>query len=600
MVAALAHPQQAHAAVGDIRKISAKAYPVDPDNNYTWVTKEGSTKTISVNGGQLRVSVTAVWSDGSSVAQDDTVAWAAKDVPTTFTYDWDGDCISIDPLGVITALADGTTEVTITATNDTGDPLVGSGGAELSCTLTIRTVNQGEGLMAKKVEIVDAKGVAYGNDAVKLTGDANTAKLYVRVTFVDKTDGNKRTVYSNYPSAPASEKPVGGVLDTLSWDVGDGQYASLSPHDGVATVKGVADGTTEVRASITGGDASKDTGMGAGVVYDVVPVAISTGKTVSNGKPASKLKVRVVYESDPDTVIKQETYTVKQFEALGAVTRTYTLTQASGRYVTDKAYGVPIATLLSELGIATDDIKYFTLAANDGANPGKISAKWLLKTARYYLPNFDIGGSWQEKKQVPSMLALEDAWASNTMETGEMNSGTRFRLMFGAATSADGATDKSIKFINTFTIAMKGSPPSEHGDDPEEPEKPAQPEEPDPTIGGEEQGGTGSGGTGGGSGGGKGHAQGSGESGGSQTVGNITQGGGQESQRGDIAPEDADLTELDAESSWRIFQMMNKSESNLAVTYEDNPLEPYLVPVVAALLALAAVYRYVRFRRTLV
>ena len=140
------------------------------------------------------------------------------------------------------------------------------------------------------------------------------------------------------------------------------------------------------------------------------------------------------------------------------------MTGKNGTYVTDEAYGVPIATLLLELGIDVDDVSYFTLLANDHANPGKLSAKWLLKTTRYFLPNFDIGGSLAEREQVPTMLALKDSWNANAMASSEMNSGTRFRLMFGSATSSDGSWDKSIKFINTLNIVLSGAPPSEHGD----------------------------------------------------------------------------------------------------------------------------------------
>lgn len=446
---------------------------------------------------------------------------------------------------------------------------------------------------------------------------AERAKL--RAASAKRTEGlREKVVYSNAPGAPSDEKPndyekqryyasVSAAFANIVWHVGDTQYVTIASHDGVATLKAVANSLTRVYATITGGDAGKDVGFGAGVVYDSVSVNVADRERArSDGQvPSDDLNVKVVYERSADQVVKQAHYTLDEFKALGEITRTYTLTRSGGRYVTDRARGVPIATILLKLGISADDISYFTLAANDGANPGRLSAQFLLKTTRYYLPNYDIGGSWQEKEQVPTMIAYEDSWNSDTTVTGEMNSGTRFRLVFGAATSADQSTDKSIKFVNTVTIVMKGAAPSTNGDDPNQTRN---------TDSGDSGSGTGENGNGAGAGA-RGAAGVSGTGSGSSRSAAANGGSGAQSAVGPAAvtnatrAEDAngdagakrsssvgEKSDKDRSAAWRVFEMMNKSASDLAQRYEDNPLLPYLFPSIGILILAAATVRFARFR----
>lgn len=570
-------------SVGKIVKFKLKAYPVSTDGDEVWEVnskKDNSTKQISASGGRLRICAVATLNDGSSVPEYMSDDWAElAGVDEGFEYTWDGDAITVSPTGVVTALKDGVTKVTATPKNEDLK--------YLTSTIEIETLNQGEGFIVIKVRIVNAKGKAYGDDAIKLTSENSSSKLYCSITYKSKTSGDTRVV-SNYPSAPASEKPQNGDLGSLSWTLSDSQYASVSKNSsGVASVKGLAAGVIFIRCSITGGDASKSTGMGKGVVFDKVTLNIDNGKTINSGNPAKQLTVNVVYEKDLDKIALTKTYTKKQFAALGAVKRTYTLTRNAGKYATDKAYGVPIATLLAKLKIDVDDIRYFTLKANDGANPGKISAKWLLKQTRYYFPNYDLGGSKQEAKQVPSMLALEDSWSDNSTETGTMNSGTCFRLVFGSATSNDGATDKSIKFINTFTIVLAGAAPSEHGK-----EKKEQP--------------SGGGGSGKGQGNGTGDGNGSDSGDGSgKGDANGTQGGGSvgkaenANNKGDVDNSNKKVESLVNENAWSIRQMMNKNNSAVSVVYEDPNLIPAAIAITIAVLIGAGLARYFVFKRRL-
>lgn len=558
--------------VGTVQKIKLKAYPIDSNDN--WDVEAGDTKTISKNGGMLRICATAVLSDGTSVSEYQSDNWnELAGVGDGFEYKWDGNCVTVDPTGLITALKDGKTKITVTPKNEKL--------ADMKAEITIETHNQGTGFITTKVTIVNAKGKAYGDDALKLRDSAKTQKVYCIVKFKDKGSKETKTL-ANYPSAPKSQKANAGALYGIKWTVSDGQYADVTADSyGVASVKAVATGTVKLRCAMPGGDSSKSTNMGLGIVYDSITLNINNGKTVNDGTPSDKITIKVAYEKDLEKVAINKTYTKEEFAALGAVTRTYTMTRGKGRYVTDKAYGVPLATLLEKLKIDTSDIRYFTLKANDGANPGKISASWLLKKTRYYLPNYDIGGSWQGKKQVPTMLALEDSWSDDSMETGEMNSGTCFRLMFGSATNNDSATDKSIKFINEVTIVLAGAPPSKHGDN--------------------------NGGTGSGSGGGQGDGSGQGNASNNTDKGDNagTEGGGSvgstdnSTGEGDQENTKKKVEELKNESAWSIYQMMNKNNSDVSVLYDDPNLVPFAVGVALVLFIGAGAIRILLFKRRL-
>lgn len=582
----------------EVTGISLKVYEMVGGGDETWVVPNNkkSTTTIATRGGQLRIAITVERVD-KNISETDQLEWAGMSgFEKGFTYDvGDSDCISIDAAGVITAKRDGTTTVTVTPNDEEY--------ADLSATVEIVTKNQSEGLMVTEVEIVDEDGEAYGDEKLRVTDSSSTVKLYVRVSYVDKSDSDVTVVYCNAPGAPDDEEPAEGAFDTLEWDVSDPSYASISASGGVGSFKGLADSTVIVSARITGGDESVDVGYGEGVVVGTLTAVVNIGIGVDGEDPADSLTVNVVYEEDEGNIAKTETYTPEEFEALGAVTRTYTLTRSGGKYVTDTAYGVPIATLLLEFGVDVDDVLYFTLEANDGANPGKISASWLLETTRYYLPNYDLGGSWQEKEQVPSMLALEDSWTENSVVTGEMNEGTRFRLMFGSATTADSATDKSIKFINTFTVVMDGAPPSEGevtslgetSSNSSDDGSAAGAVGSTSAVGSGDGAGSGDAGAGAGGAGGDGEGD---ESGDASVSSGRTSGGSSvsgEEGAGEASPL-ASAVPLDEQDSWRIYQMMNKSDSDLETLYEENPLAPYVIPALVVCLVAAAALRYLKFR----
>jgi hypothetical protein len=680
-------------------KISVAAYPVQGDGQ-TWDIAKGSSKTISTRGGTLRLRVAVTWNDGVVTHESSETEWESRSgFSEGFTYkSEDEDTLTVNSIGIVTALKNGTTKVTVTPVN--------SDFSSLHAVISITTTNQKGGLLVKKVEVVNENNKPYGDTAVKFTQLQQTKKFYTRVTYknqdaakyyksvdlelktsldnlekekneklrsletnkdealrklekeekeaLDKAksesekdkikDGYKskktavnkeysqkastvrqdysnksskvksdsaskkqevreKVVYSNAPQAPSEESPnayekkhyyktVADAFSTLAYQAGDTEYLAVDVHEGVATVKALANCMTRIYAHISGGDESKDVGFGYGRVYDTVAVNVNdaTRARTDGELPSDTFNIRVVYADYPDRVVRNKVYTVKQFEQLGTITRSYTLTRKGGHYVTERARGVPLARLLNSIKIDADDVSYFTLAANDGANPGRLSARFLLKTNRYYLPNYDLGGSWAEKERVPTMIALADSWNSDTTVTGELNSGTRFRLVFGAATSADQATDKSIKFINTMTVVLKGSPPSTKGNG-------------DHNISGGGNSGSGSD-TGPGNGSGTTTGDGNGSGVGTNSGASSASGGSGVSQstgtnaNNTIGAADPNATE-GQQASWSAYQMMSASKSDAPLDLEQTDLGPWVILGCCVLLAIALVARYVWFRRGL-
>jgi len=60
---------------------------------------------------------------------------------------------------------------------------------------------------------------------------------------------------------------------------------------------------------------------------------------------------------------------------------------------------------------------------------------------------------------------------------------------------------------------------------------------------------------------------------------------------------DEPVQQLDDAAQWRIYQMMNKSNSELTpLDLDPNPLEPFVLPAALAVLVAAGVWRMLRYR----
>ncbi len=572
-----------YAASVEVAGLYLRAYPVDANMDWT------GSRTTTIDGSEyLRLCVGIEWTDGVIVWQKDTTQWDSYPSVSGFTFTIvSGDSVSVPrPDGLIYGTGkNGDTKIKATLVTETGES------TEFSATITITATHQESDLSLSNVRIVDDDGEAIGSMGFGLDDLNKTVTLYLKITYKNKTTGEKTTV-GNYGGQKLSDSDLAGVM----WNEIDNDYASLIPaSDGTASFKPIADGSLSLKVTKNhDGDS----------MSDKVAVSINTGKGVDGNYPSDQLKINIAYEQDTSNIVETHTWSVDEFESLGLVTYKYTLTGSNGRYVTDRARGVTFDVILKKLGVATSDIEYFTFAANDGANPGKMSANWLLRTARYWLPNYDIGGSLQDRKQVPTMLAVADCWLTNEIVTddAELNSGTRFRLMYGASTRSDGAYEKSLKWINTMTIVLSGAPSSKHGNNNNSGNDKKKDKD---TVAQSHNGGSGANGSGGAGGAGTGGTSGFGINGTGASVDPTAMSTGSgDSAAGDAgvgaeANDQADWEELDAMDQWRIYQMMNKNMNDFSPEYEDNPLGPYVAVILAILFVAAIIVRSLRFRRGL-
>ncbi|MGV8083946.1 MAG: Ig domain-containing protein [Coriobacteriia bacterium] len=546
-------------------------YGCTTNANGNWVQKLGRTSEggeyyvaggIGTLGGQLRMLACVTWDDGSAFYQNEA-EW--RDVVLSWKTS-DASVATVNSRGVVTAVGDGTVKITATTPNG------------VSGSLSIRVFGQSKAYVTS-VDIVNDEGISYGDSRIgfdKVDSSA-TVHLYARIAYSDGTFA------CNAPNAP--DYTPSADLSTLSWSVSNVDVGYVNAASGNFLAK--AQGTVAVYAKMTGGDPSEN----GGVAQDRVWIVIDTGSGHEENLPSSELVVKVVYQDNESLVAETHTFTIAELKAIQNARCTYTLTRSAGNYVTDSAQGIYMTTLLDKLGIVLDEVYAFRFAANDGANPGAITKRFLFDYTRYYFPYFDTGGLMADRQLVMPMLAYADNWREGgTCEEdySSLNSGTCLRLLFGSTGAADGSTAKSIKYIHTMTIVMAGSPPVGEGGD----------------------GGSGSGlDTGSGTGSGDGSGTGTGTGSGIGTGGSTGDGSG--TGTGNVTAllnssggsGDGDATDGGsgaARGRWQVFEMMGTSASDIDPIILDNPLQPWALPSAGTLVLVGAFYVLVRFKKEVI
>jgi hypothetical protein len=550
---------------------------------------------IGTKGGQVRLMLIASWDTGAMYKQSDAL-W--RDVGPISWQTSDAGVATVNSQGVVTATGDG--EVTITA-----------GARGVSASLYITVFGQ-EGALVTQAQITDETGEEYGTTYITLQEITGVnLQFYVRLYYSDDT---------TECNAPQAADGVGSFRSGIvSWSVDSSEVGYINAASGNFIPQ--HDGRTQARVTVTGGDPTRNGGR----VTDEVYLNVNTGFYEDGYAPSDSLKLRITYEENEDLIAKEVTLSIAELQAIQTVNCTYTLTRSEGRYVTDNAQGIYLATLLEHVGIATEDVAWFRFAANDGANPGAITQGFLFGYARFYFPLVDWGVT-NEAEAVAPMLAYADSWhegGSPAKDYSSLNSGTCLRLLFGSTGLADNSTSRSLKYINTMTVVIQGAPPVGTGD------------------GGGKGDGEGEGeGDGTGTGTGTGGEEGDGDGTDNNGNGDATSTGANDENTTDEATRttertSAATTEINAKplsamseaekqlrellnddvplgsglgaggstenggNRWQVFEMMNQLNSDLPSIPFENPLEPFLIPftiTVAGLGGLASGMRFLRRR----
>jgi len=195
-----------------------------------------------------------------------------------------------------------------------------------------------------------------------------------------------------------------------------------------------------------------------------------------------------------DTFVKKASYKWTDLDdEFGGALKTHKVAYSfyreneDGEYntVIDSARGFYLSELLDHAGIDTSNLNSIAFYTRDQSVGYFTSFTYneLFSTGRYYFNDlashltakYDKSGkfigvkidnaAWSDKTKVEPMLALEDSWAS--YEIGQehtapnytsMNTGNRFRLLFGQASPTESRTNQTAKYVHTLYLTFKGVP----------------------------------------------------------------------------------------------------------------------------------------------
>ena len=200
-----------------------------------------------------------------------------------------------------------------------------------------------------------------------------------------------------------------------------------------------------------------------------------------SGYKAEKLSIEVGYFGQTDYYPKAE-FTVDQLRALGTVKADYTFIDNMPSVVIDHVEGVRLSDIMEAAGIDIGSVQSFNFWTNDKADGyfTSLTKSELIDTPRYCyysLPeNFDqASGSGNAhagdvKDRVDTVIALGDDWnrciAGGTFGSDylNLNTNTRFRLIFGQTDTYTRTANSSAKWIHKITVTFGGSPTISLGD----------------------------------------------------------------------------------------------------------------------------------------
>ncbi|MDR0445462.1 MAG: hypothetical protein LBH17_00240 [Oscillospiraceae bacterium] len=172
-------------------------------------------------------------------------------------------------------------------------------------------------------------------------------------------------------------------------------------------------------------------------------------------------------------------FTLDELWALDVVYQDYTFIDNMPSVVIDHVAGVTLADLLEAAGIDIGSVQSFNFWTNDkaGGYYTSLTKTYLIDTPRYCyysLPdNFDYdhgrGNEYAALDQEPvqTVIALADDWnralagASFGSDYMNLNTNTRFRLIFGQTDAEERTASSSAKWIHKIEVTLGGAPPAE-------------------------------------------------------------------------------------------------------------------------------------------
>lgn len=193
-----------------------------------------------------------------------------------------------------------------------------------------------------------------------------------------------------------------------------------------------------------------------------------------SGYKAESLTVSVGYFGGP--YYQKAVFSEAQLRALGTVKADYTFIDNMPSVVIDHVEGVRLADVMDAAGIDINSIQSFNFWTNDkkGGYYTSLTKSELIDTPRYCyysLPdNFDSetgtgnASAGDIKERVETVLALGDDW-NRCIAGGEfgsdymnLNTNTRYRLIYGQTDTHTRTANSSAKWIHTIEVTLGGAP----------------------------------------------------------------------------------------------------------------------------------------------
>jgi hypothetical protein len=586
-----------------VSSISLKSRDLASDGKYHFAGEdfEAKYKTINISEKgktiQLNGYYTTNKSDG---AMFESVDNSSPLGPVALSWKSSNNAVAvISPDGLITPIGDGEVKITATVSED-----IKYEGSAPSKSVTLKVSGQ-TGAYVKSVTIIDEDGKSLsGRDdaATVISGKNIFFQFYAKVVWHDPATNKDRV----------EDTRKDKVSSTIKWTIGGSNVCGTINESTGRFKSSEYSGNCFVQCAVTGGVDGK-------TLKDTAPLQVDTGEY--SYKPADSLTLKVVYQEFPDKIAQEHKYPLSTLlKKLGTHTNTYTVLGGS-RYGVIRAKGFLFKDIVGLEGVEIDEVYQFRFTTADGYN-NPITSKLLYGSgARYYFPNWDVGGSRSGSKVVPPILATESnmIWGESEIdESAAMDSATRFRLVFGPLWSGESNSSFQIYYIKAITIVLKGAPPADNGngtgtnsgDGDSGGKKDGDDKKSDkPESGTGADSGGGNGGAGGGSSGSGMDKAGPGGAGAGQENGNsgagadIAKGGDIDGAAGadnSASPAKGNKPNKNSGGDWKIYEMISNSKSNVAPINMELPYLSAAAPIAAGSVAIGGLSFLIGFRRRLI
>lgn len=193
-----------------------------------------------------------------------------------------------------------------------------------------------------------------------------------------------------------------------------------------------------------------------------------------NGYSADTLTVKVGYYGGP--YYEKKVFTLDELWGMNVVNADYTFVDNLPSVIIDHVSGVRLSDLMDAAGIDLNSIRTFYFWTRDKNSDyyTSYSKADLIDTPRYCfysLPdNFDSETgtaneyAGENKEYVDTVIALADDW--NRVQAGatfgsdymNLNTNTRFRLIFGQTDPNEQTAERSAKWIHEIVVELGGAP----------------------------------------------------------------------------------------------------------------------------------------------